>query len=204
MRVFIPLLFAAALAAADDAAAAFTNAFAGNDFQAKRAAVGALVGSGLPDNQVMQMLVGVLSDRQGGSTALAALRGKAGLPTDPPDWGKWLADKVKKDAEEAELKRKIEELEAKNKPITPTTPQPPETTPQPTETAPVERAIADDLGLPDRIYLKSGGSFIGFIRTKRVDADGNLVSIRIVRLDGAGEETIQAALISRVQEDITP
>ena len=202
MRLFrsLPVLLLAVACHADDAGAQFSAAFAGNEFQAKRDAIAALTSSGQPKLDIMRTLIGVLGDRQGGALALTTLRSLAGVSNDPPDWGKWLEDQVLKEQVAADLKKRKEDDEkakqAKN--AAPTEDE------KPAEKAPEAAPIPlpDDLGKPDRIYLKSGGSFVGYIRTKRVDADGKLVSLRVVHLEGAGEETIAASLIARVVEDV--
>jgi hypothetical protein len=60
----------------------------------------------------------------------------------------------------------------------------------------------EDLGKLDRIIFKNGSSLICYILTRRTDADGNLVTVRIIHPDGAGEEILQADLIARIEEDV--
>jgi len=74
---------------------------------------------------------------------------------------------------------------------------------KPVEAKPVKISVnPDDLGRMDRIFLKSGGSMLCYIQSRRTDADGNLLSVRIIHPEGGGEEILPAALISRIDEDI--
>lgn len=59
-----------------------------------------------------------------------------------------------------------------------------------------------DLGRLDRIVFKTGGSLVCYVLSKRVNADGALLSLRIVHQNDGGEETLAADLIARVDEDI--
>ncbi len=60
----------------------------------------------------------------------------------------------------------------------------------------------EDLGKLDRIIFKNGSNLLCYILTRRTDADGNLLSVRIVHPDGSGEETLAAAMIARIEEDV--
>lgn len=60
----------------------------------------------------------------------------------------------------------------------------------------------EDLGKLDRVVFRNGSSLICYILTRRTDADGALVSLRVVHPDGTGEETLEAAMIARVEEDV--
>ncbi len=59
-----------------------------------------------------------------------------------------------------------------------------------------------DLGRPDRIVFKTGGSMVCYILSKRFNSDGILQSIRVSHLDDGGEETLSMDLIARIDEDI--
>lgn len=189
---------------------AFQQAMSGTDAGAKKSAARALSSKSVgKDADVFPLLVAAISDRQGGEAAVEALSSRAGktpvggtyrIGIDPMKvqaaWQTWLDD-WKKSQEIKKLEKKIEnKLDAVG--TTPTT--------APTETKPSEKttppAPAEDLGKIDRIIFKAGGSLLGYIMSKRTDAEGNLVSVRIVHPDGAGEETIAAGLISRIEEDI--
>ncbi len=52
------------------------------------------------------------------------------------------------------------------------------------------------------MVFKNGSNLICYILTRRTDADGNLISLRIVHPDGSGEETLDAAMVSRIEEDV--
>ncbi|MBA2480987.1 MAG: hypothetical protein H0V44_10005 [Planctomycetes bacterium] len=66
----------------------------------------------------------------------------------------------------------------------------------------VNQPPPEDLGKLDRIVFKNGSSMLCYILTRRTDADGNLLSVRVIHPDGAGEEILQAALIARLEEDV--
>ncbi len=136
------LLLVSSLGAAESPAVkAFSKAMSGEDYVAKKDAIGALASkSAGDDNDVLPLLIGALSDRQAGKLALAALRSRTGLspnagseggggyPGYPVNdtagaWSTWLAarksaleqeEKIKKLAKEAEDKKKKEEDEKKN------------------------------------------------------------------------------------------
>lgn len=211
-------LGALALPAGESAAvAAFRRAMQGDDAVAKREAVRALVSREAGDDDtVLPLLVEALNDRQARETAILALRARTGLqpparqgassypgyPSDdtPAAWQAWLAAR----ARDLETKRRLEAIDRRLQP--PSAP----VAPAPAEPAAAEAAAAasapriptDDLGKLDRIVYKSGRSLIAFVRSRRLDADGNLLSVRVVHRDGIGEEVIDAALIARIDEDI--
>lgn len=214
---FLPILLCAALCAAADNAAvdAYKKAMAGDNAYDKRDAIKALADKSIDDDTALPLLVQAVGDRQGHDPAVLALRARTGLT--PPSrhggsrypgypesdeaaaWQAWLADRAK----DLALKKKIDNLEKKDagvgKGTTPT--DTPAETPAPTaEAAP--RIPTDDLGKVDRIVYKSGRSLIAYVRSKRLDADGNLVSVRVVHRNGAGEEVIDASTIARIEEDI--
>lgn len=196
------------------AIAEFNKAMAGDDGTAKKQAISALASKDAgSDDEVLPLLVGAVADRQGNQPAIRALRSRTGL--NPParegastypgypsgdtaaDWQAWLAARTR----DAELKKKLDKLDkpadaaASNKPAE-------DTQAEPTAVAPPPRIPTDDLGKLDRIIYKSSRTLIAFVRSKRLDGDGNLVSVRIVHRDGAGEEVIDAAVIARIEEDV--
>ena len=65
-----------------------------------------------------------------------------------------------------------------------------------------EHEAPSDLGRPDRIVFKTGGSLVCYLLSKRMNADGVLQSVRVSHLNDGGEETLAADLIARIEEDI--
>jgi len=63
-------------------------------------------------------------------------------------------------------------------------------------------AQSNDFGKLDRIFLKDGGILIAYVMTKRKDLQGKLTSVKIMHRGGAGEETLDASLIARIEEDV--
>jgi hypothetical protein len=126
MRMFLLLLLLVttqALRAAEaPQVATFTTAMAGQDFQAKRAAISSL--SSVKDDEVVyKLLIGAVADRQSSKLAIQALRSRSGLqpssvkggntgyPGYPADdsagaWGAW------NQARKAELEAKAKLAEA--------------------------------------------------------------------------------------------
>lgn len=222
MRTLITLCLlclAAGLAAADPVAV-FNEAMATQDNAAKKRAIHGLLG--LPkdqDNTILPLLVKAVDDRQAGSSAISALRSRTGLqpaagrggssgyPGYPAEdtasaWNAWLAARKA----DLDLKNKAKELEKKIEKLADKVDS---------EHAPTDAAAATgdartpqklppptDLGGLDRIHFANGSTLIGYIISKRTDAEGLLVSIRVVHRDGAGEESISADLIARIDEDI--
>jgi hypothetical protein len=213
MRLAVLLLIATALAAADPTEA-FQQAMAGESREAKQAALGALNGLGKDqDAAVFAALIAAIADRQVGDDAIAALRARAGVAksgsTGPgypgyprsdsaADWSAWV-DARNRDLEQQAKLKKIEDGLKKAGPATTAAPGPDATVEASTDEP--KHAIPDDLGKLARISFKAGGNLVCYIRTRRLDADGKLVSVRIVHADGAGEETIAASLISRIDDD---
>ena len=229
LRLLLLATMAGLLGAADPTAD-FKKAMASDDSVAKKDAIGAI--GTLPDDDVLALLVSAVDDRQAHDAVVAALRGRTGLqptsrnrsagypgyPTADTGsaWSQWLSartkekdaekkaaehDKKFKDLEEAKKKKEQEAKDAKDgkgeKPADGTT----------ADTAPEKKASIAveppaDLGRPDRILFKNGGSLVCYILSKRTDADGVLQSVRIVHLDDGGEEILSADLISRIEEDI--
>jgi len=209
----------APIAAADSAAAsAFSQAMGSEDYTAKKKAMQELIS--LPkdqDDAVLSLLVGAVDDRQIGKTAISALRSRTGLspsasrggggyPGYPADdsagaWQAWLtARKAEMDlkAKAKELEKKIEKVAEKVKAIDTSNPEGATADPR----APQNLPPPTDLGGLDRIHFVNGSTLLGYIISRRADAEGNLVSIRVAHPDGAGEESIIAELIARIDEDI--
>ncbi len=132
--VLAGLLLASNLAAVESPeVAAFTKAMSGEDYVAKKNAIGALAGKGAgDDNVVLPMLIGALSDRQGGVFALAALRSRTGLSPSPNSdggagypgypvndsagaWSAWASARKTALEQEAKLKKLAEEADKKAK-----------------------------------------------------------------------------------------
>lgn len=206
------------LQAADDPIAAFKAAMQSDDSVAKKEAIHVLASRSVgSDDEVLPLLIQAVSDRQASEIAIQALRARTGLvpaakkgaggypaypsSDSPADWQAWLAARAK-DREQDELKKKIEEDEKKAEEKA-AAPAPAATESKPAESQPVvEEAPPTDFGKLDRIVFKSGSMLLGYIVNKRTDADGNLISIRIVHQDQGGEETLSADLIARIDEDI--
>ncbi len=204
------LLLAASLAWSADAVADAQAAMASNDATAKKSALRALGSKGAGDDAAaISLLIGALSDRQGGEAAVNALKSRTGAS---PKGGTWIPGK-EADTIEAwqgwyaaeQQKKKVADLQkkadapAKKKPVVE---QNTEDVPQPEAKPAKVVVLPEDLGRLDRIILKAGGSMLCYIQSRRTDADGNLVSLRIVHPENGGEEILPAALVSRVDEDI--
>ena len=219
MRLAALLFLCTALAWTGESAAvaAFRKAMAGDDGTAKKQAIAALASKDAgSDDEVLPLLVGAVGDRQGREPAIRALRARTGLtpparegassypgyPTgdSPSDWQAWLTARTR----DAELKKKLDKIDTIDKKLTAPA-QPPageETAPETPAVAPPPPIPTDDLGKLDRIIYKSSRTLTAFVRSKRLDGDGNLVSVRVVHRDGAGEEVIDASVIARIEEDI--
>ncbi|MFM2090691.1 MAG: hypothetical protein RLZZ127_1180 [Planctomycetota bacterium] len=211
-RLALLALVTAACAAADPVAEA-RAALATEDFAAKKAAIGALASAKAGDDaQAIPLLIGALSDRQGGELALKALRSRSGLSPsssayprsdDAAGWGGWWAEEQQRRSQAAKLK----ELEKKAKPEEAGKPADlfgggkAGSGAKPQRDAVEPPPLPDDLGRLDRLRLKAGGSVVAYIRSKRLDENGVLVSVRIVHETG-GEETLAASLIESIDEDI--
>jgi hypothetical protein len=215
MRLAALLICCTALAWAGESAAIadFKKAMADDDAIAKRQAIAALVSKDAgSDDEVLPLLVSAVSDRQGNEPAIRALRARTGLnpparegassypgyPTGdtPSDWQAWLTARTR----DVETKKKLDKIVKKldSAPVD----KPVESTPEVAPVAPPPKIPTDDLGKLDRIIYKSSRTLTAFVRSKRLDGDGNLVSVRVVHRDGAGEEVIDASVIARIEEDI--
>jgi len=218
----------------------FQAAMSGNDSDAKRDAIKALVSSSAGDDDtVLPLLVQAVSDRQGHDTAVTALRDRTGLvPSpysgqsrypgyasgdNPADWNAWLTDrnqdmanrakiaaaeKLAKDADKTAAKAlktadaahaKPSDAAATTAPSDATTADTPGTTTTTADAADDKKQVPDDLGTLNRVVFKNGSSLACYILTRRTDADGNLLTLRVVHPDGSGEETLDASLIARVE-----
>jgi hypothetical protein len=209
---FLVLSASASLLAADATAevTALQAALASNDATAKKTAIRALSSKSVgKDAEILPLLVAAIGDRQAGEAAVNALSSRAGktpvggtyrVGIDPATiqaaWQSWLEDWMKTQ-ELKKIEKKVEKNSEKIKEVAINTAETAAAVQKTTAQAPPE-----DLGKIDRVIFKAGGSLLCFIMSKRTDADGNLVSVRIVHPDGAGEETIAESLISRIEEDI--
>lgn len=219
LRILVACLACSLLAAGESAAVtAFKQAMAGDDGTAKQQAARALASKDAGEDwDVLPLLVQAASDRQAQQAAIDALRSRTGLTRpargkggtgypgypvtdDGPGWSAWLAGWQK-----ANPKKEAPKKPAATPAAGPTGETPAEGTPGETAAPPVApppRIPTDDLGRLDRIVYKSGRSLIAFVRSKRLDGDGNLVSVRVVHRDGVGEEVVDAGVIARIEEDI--
>jgi hypothetical protein len=200
--------------ASDAAIAAFKSAMAGQDSDAKRQAIRALASKSVgSDDDVLPLLVSAVGDRQGGDAAISALRARTGL-TPPPyvgqshypaypasddqgAWNDWLSERAKDVKTQEELK-KLDKEKAKpatSAAVSSDTPPPPKAPSAPPPPPPT------DLGPISRVVFKNGSTLLCYILTRRTDADGNLISIRVAHPDGAGEETLTADMIARIEDD---
>ncbi len=212
MRFAILLLCAALMSAEDSAAVAtFTKAMTGDDFIAKRTAIEGLVSKEAGgDDKILPLLVGALGDRQAGDPIIKALRARTGLT--PPEsrrtasaypgypggdtqaaWQTWLQAR----ARDMEIRKKLEPAKpAAAAPVVQAEAD------KPAAATEAVRIPTDDLGKIDRIVYKSGRTLTAYVRSKRLDGDGNLVSVRVVHRNGTGEEVIDAQVIARIEDDI--
>lgn len=223
MRI-LPLLLLAALAFTADnpLAKTATAALAGDDPYAKRDAVKALGDKGaIDDDAAYPIIVQAVGDRAAHDAAVAAFRARSGLT--PPSsyaggtqypgypasedtagfaawhqaWKKAMDEKKRL----ADLEKKVDKSKPKAAAGADDAKPADEA---PADVAPVAppKIQTDGLGKLDRIVYKSGRSLIAYIRSKRTDADGNIVSLRVVHKDGDGEEVIDMAQVARIEEDI--
>lgn len=175
------------------------------------------------DRQAGEVAITALRARSGLATAVWPNKntGYPGYPASdsPSDWNQWFASRTKdkgRDKEMEEQKKKLQELEAASKkkeqeekaakegkkPGENPEAKPGETgTDQPAPAAKVW-VPPSDLGPLDRLVFKTGGSMLCYILSERKDADGNVLSYRIVHRDDGGEEILSADLIARVEKDV--
>ncbi len=211
-----PLLLGSAplWAASEDPVAKAQGLMASEDADAKRAAIRALGSKGAGnDEAALSLLVGALLDRQVGEAANNALASRTGERPANSNWGTGANPQRVQEAwsgwiERWKLKQKTAALDKKINPE-PVAPSPVvASNSTPATSAPVQvqgtrlDPALDDLGRVDRISFKDGGSLLAYVRSRRTDADGNLLSIQIVHRDGHGTETLNADLIARIDEDV--
>jgi hypothetical protein len=231
IRRLLPVVLALAVAlagmpalhadeAADTAIANFKTAMSGQDSDAKRQAIRALASKSVGnDDDVLPLLISAVSDRQGGDTAIQALRDRTGLTPppyvgqshypaypssdDPGDWQAWLSERKKDKDTQAKIKQLEKEEKDKEKKSATGSSTADDT---PSSSAPKSNSLPPpppptDLGPISRVVFKNGSTLLCYILTKRTDADGNLISIRVAHPDGAGEETLTADMIARIEDD---
>jgi len=190
--------------------AALQAALASDNAADKKNAIRALSDKSVgKDEEVLSLLVGAIGDRQAGEAAVSALSSRMGKT---PVGGSYRTgidtakiqaawqkayDDWKKTQDIKKLEKKVDKNADKIKAVATTVAEV-----KPTSEKSVPTAPAEDLGKLDRVNFVAGGSLLCFVMSKRTDADGKLVSVRVVHPDGAGEETISAELISRIDEDI--
>lgn len=192
---------------------AFNKAFAGDDSSAKKAAAAALAAKSSGDDaDIIPILIAKVDDRQGSEAVMSALRSRTGLqaggpgdgsadrPKRPGDWQAWYG----KWQEQQKTKQALAKVEKEIKKVESEAAKPDKSAAAPAsagETKAEKRQAPDDLGKPVRIYFRQGGTKMYYLISRRVDADGALVSVRVAHTDGGGEETLAADLIARIQED---
>ncbi len=183
-------------------------ALAGDDANEKKTAPRAIAEPDIgTDDEVIPLLILAIDDRQGGESAVNALILRTGQTPVSGEWKnnmrttrsawinwfqKWKQGQRIKNLEKSPETDKETQVE-KNKPIQ---------TPVKQDAA-VNRIVAvpkDEMGKLNRILFKSGGRLVCFIKEITVDGDGNLLNVRIVHEDGMGEETIDATLITRIDD----
>lgn len=214
LRSAILALLCASVFCAEESAAVktFKAAMAGDDNTAKRDAIRGIASkSAGADWDILPMLVQAMSDPKCVEWASEAMqsrtgvskpsRGKGGpgypgfpVTNDAAGWQAWLTGWQRDNKPKEEKKPEAAPAPA----VAPGADG--ETTAAPI--APPPRIPTDDLGKLDRIVYKSGRSLTAYVRSKRVDADGGLISVRVVHRDGVGEEVIDAGLISRIEDDV--
>lgn len=206
------------------------EALASDDADAKRSALRALASKSVgEDDLVLPVMVQAVGDRQARDAAIQALRARTGLQPSPyvgqshypnypsgdkpSDWQQWLSERHKEVEEKAKLKEAVklaEEAkktakEAKKEAADGKDADPekvkPEATAKAVEPSP-RKPLPEDLGQLHRVVFKNGSSLICYILARRADVDGTLLSLRVVHPDGAGEETLDAGMISRVEDDV--
>lgn len=215
---------------AADPVASFKAAMAGDDFQAKRAAVQAVAGLSKDDEeQALTLLVQAAGDRQASEIAINALRARTGLqkptgwvtkgsgfPNYPIEdtgagWSAWLSGWKKVNDEKKKLSdvtKKAKELEEKTKALEKKDKEKDgaeahadgDAAEKKEKPLPVD--INGERGPRCRVHFKNGGSKVYILLAKRTDADGNLLSIRVTYPDGGGKEVISVDSISRLEEDL--
>ena len=205
------LLLSASAFAADGPVAAFQAAMADNDAGAKKQAARALGAKDAgKDEEAYSALIGAIADRQAGEAAVSALQSRTGKTPvggvykagdDPAKiqaaWQGWFDD-WKKAQQIKKLEKKDEKKPAKPEAAVAA----PGTKAAPASEKAVPPMPAEDLGRLDRVIFVAGGSLLCYVQSKRTDADGKLLSVRVIHPDGSGEETITADLVSRIEEDI--
>ena len=181
-------------------------ALKGDDATEKRTALRALAGSHVgTDEQVIPLLIDAIGDRQGGESAVRALISRTGQT---PLSGEWKNNARKTRSawniwfEKWKIGQRIKDLEKKLHVRAQVEKNEPDLTvkKQPSGSAVRAPEVSNDLGKLYRIIFKSGGSFKCFIKAQIVNHDGTLNSVRIVHTEGPGEETIDATLITRIDD----
>jgi hypothetical protein len=177
---------------------------------------------GVSDRQVHDEAVIALRARTGlQPTLLNRGSGYPGYPAsdDASEWNNWLGQRKKekdalkkiaensaklKEFEDAEKKKAAEAKDGKPGEKNGEKPAPDGEKPadgeKPVAKPPYEQP--SDLGKLDRLVFKTGGSLVCYVLSKRVNADGQLQSVRVVHQNNGGEEILAADLIARIDEDI--
>jgi hypothetical protein len=204
-----------------DAIAAFTQASAGSDAAAKRAALTAISAMGRDaDDTVYPLLVQAVGDPQIHDVAVLALRtrtqqspypydrppsfpGYLALDT-PPDWDRWLALRSQYKEKERALADEARRLAALSKPSSSAAGG---ASGSAAPTAGAERrpasaapALASDLGQLSRIIFADGATVVGYVITRHRDADGTVLSVEFIHQNAGGREVIPIDRIARIEE----
>ncbi len=187
-------------------------ALAGDDANEKKTAIRAIskpdVGT---DEQVIPLLVFAIDDRQGGESAVIALIARTGQTPLNGEWknntrrtrlawNNWF-EKWKQGQQIKNLEKKFDRFSRIGKNIKPQTSIKQSAVEGPEITKiPKTPIVAGDQGKLYRVVFKSGGTLLCYVKSSIVDAQGTLISVRVIHPEGAGEEIIPGDLISRIDD----
>ncbi len=223
----LSLCFCVGICAADKAIDEFKKVMAGNDSAKKKKAISSFRAS-KKDNEKLAVLIAAIGDRQVGKYALEAVERATGLKSskrgganpgypgypvtrDQSGWSAWLSAKKKVEAEKkkmAEIEKKAKEAEKKAQEAADGGDKKEEGKEDKADgDAPVvakkeEKPDHEKYGKIDRIIFKNGNLLMCYIISKQVDLDGKLTSIDIVHKNGAGQESLDAKMISNFEENV--
>jgi hypothetical protein len=210
------------LAAEDgDAIAAFTQAFAGSDAAAKRAALPAIIAMGRDaDDTVYRLLVQAVGDPQTQDVAVLALRARCAqsphpydrgpsnpsyVPLDTPDdWNRWLALRTQYQEREralADISRRLAALTASESSAAgPATGAAAPAAGAEHKPAKAGAPPAGDLGRLSRIIFADGATVVGHVVELHRDANGVALSLEFIHREGGGREVIPIERIARIED----
>ena len=214
--------------AADKVVTKAKKAFAGNDVVAKRKALDALV-SGGEDEDRLPVIIAAMKDRQVKKHAIAAMEKRTGLKPaqragvnpgypgypatrDASGWSTWWTAKQKEAADKEKLKKLEEETKAaqekaeaaaNGETVDKDKDEKTEDDGKGAEAVKKAKVPEHELyGKLDRIIFKNGNLLMCYIISKQIYLDGNLTSLDIVHRNGAGQESIDANMVSSYEEDV--